>query len=133
MTVFKITPIQEKSMQKSICEACGAVYREDAFAYLMLDVESGDTMAVSQFEISGSEGKIFDIRPAKGIDDDEAMFILTRQTMNFIDTCGAHICRAAPDCADESFLLAVGFKKDNNGYSADMTGMFSGNCHGCQK
>ena len=126
--MFKITPIQEKSMQKSICEACGAVYREDAFAYLMLDVESGNTMAVSQFEISGSDGKIFDIKPAKGIDDDEAMFILTRQTMNFIDMCGAHICYADIDSASARLLHAAGFRETDGMWRADMNGMFDGKC-----
>ena len=126
--MFKITPIQDKPFQKTICEACGAVFREDAFAYLMLDVESGAPMAISQFEIAGSEGYIYDIRPADGINDDEAMFILTRQTMNFIDMCGAHICFADIDAADSKLLHAAGFRESDGKWRADMNGMFDGKC-----
>ena len=59
------------------------------------------------------------------------MFILGRQTMNFIDSCGAHICYAANDAGDEKLICAIGFNKNQNGeYFVDMTGMFEGKC-GC--
>ena len=127
--MFKITPIQEKTRQKEICLICGATFRSDAFAYQMYDIDSGEIMGMSQFEI-GEIGYIYDIKEAAGRDDFEAMFILARQTMNFIDLCGAHHCEAARDAASERLLRGIGFKEKDGEYFCDMTGMFDGNCGG---
>ena len=127
--MFKITPIQEKTRQKEICELCGAAFRPDAFAYQMFDIETGEIMGMSQFEI-GESGYIYDIKEAPGRDDFEAMFILARQTMNFIDLCGAHTCYADENTATERLLRAIGFKAKDSGYFCDMTGMFDGHCDG---
>ena len=128
--MFKITPVQNKEKQAEICSICGAEYRPEAFAYQMFDIDSGDLMGMSQFEIEET-GYIFDIKEAPGRDDFEAMFILARQTMNFIDGCGAHVCYASPSSAEGDFLHAVGFKSKDNEYVCDMTGMFDGHC-GCK-
>ena len=125
--MFKITPIQDKDLQEKICDLCRAEYRPDAFAYQMFDIESGEIMGMSQFEI-GETGYIYDIKEAPGRDDFEAMFILARQTMNFIEGCGAHICHADDKAADHAFLKSVGF---NDQLVCDMTGMFDGHC-GCK-
>ena len=62
------------------------------------------------------------------INDFEAMFILARQTLNFIDSLGVRAVYATKDTAEESFLLAVGFKKIDTGYICNTNGMFDGNC-----
>ena len=85
--MFKITPVQSKDEQLALCKSCGAEYRDGAFAYIMFDISTGDLMGMSQFEIAES-GYIYDLREAPDHNDFEAMFILGRQTMNFIDTCG---------------------------------------------
>lgn len=127
--MFKITPIQDKGRQKEICEICGAKFRADAFAYQMYDIESGKIMGMSQFEI-GDVGYIYDIKETPDGNDFEAMFILARQTMNFIDLCGNHSCYAAHDAANERLLRAIGFKENDVEYFCDMTGMFDGHCDG---
>ena len=127
--MFKITPIQEKTRQKEICNLCGAEFKPDTFGYQMYDLESGEIMGMSQFEI-GEAGYIYDIKEAIGHDDFEAMFILARQTMNFIDLCGAHICYADKNAANERLLKAIGFKENDGKLFCDMTGMFDGHCDG---
>ena len=129
--MFKIEPVQEKIQQIYLCDLFGVEYREDFFAYLMYDLESGEPMGFSQFEINCGEGYISDIREAKDRSDGEAMFILGRQTMNFIDICGAHICYAAKDAADARLLSSIGFKESSEGrLFVNMTGMFDGHCEG---
>jgi hypothetical protein len=127
--MFKITPIEDKFKQNEICDLCGAKLRPEAFAYQMFDMDTGKIMGMSQFEI-GSSGYIYDIKEAPGCDDFEAMFILARQTMNFIDLCGNHICYAAKDAGNERLLRAVGFKDQADEFFCDMTGMFDGHCDG---
>lgn len=131
--MFKITPINEKAKQRELVAACGAEYREDFFAYAMVNNDSGELMGISQFEIMGECGYISDIRSARNTDDFEAMFILGRATMNFIDMCGIHTCRAAKNAGDERLIKAIGFKLRDGEYEADMTGMFDGHCSGKSK
>lgn len=129
--MFKIEPIQDKTRQKEICKLCFAEFRPDFFAYYMYDMTSGEPMGMSQFEIGEGYGYISELLPAQGCDDYEAMFILGRQTMNFIDFSGAHKCFASADGAEEKLLHAIGFRKDALGkWSIDMTGMFDGKCDG---
>ena len=127
--MFKITPVQDKSTQANLCELCSAQYRADAFCYVMFDIDSGDIMGISQFEI-GESGYIYDLREPNGQDDFEAMFILGRQTMNFIDTCGAHTCYANVGAGNERLLRAIGFKPEGDNLFCNMTGMFDGHCSG---
>ena len=127
--MFKITPVQNKDEQIALCELCRANYREGAFAYIMFDIDSGDVMGMSQFEI-GESGYIYDIKEAPNHDDFEAMFILGRQTMSFIDTCGAHTCYADKCAGIERLLKAIGFKENGDRLYCDMTGMFDGHCSG---
>ena len=125
--MFKITPIQDKSRQKEICEMCGTTLRESFFAYIMYDCDTLEVMGMSQFEI-GETGHISDLREPEGRSDTEAMFILGRQTMCFIESCGASICTAERDAGDPRLLHAIGFRDDGNMLSCNMTGMFDGNC-----
>ena len=128
--MFKITPIQNKARQEEICALFGVPYRPMAFAYILFDHDSGDVMGMSQFEILTGEGYIYELKEAPDSSDNEAMFILGRQTMNFIDLCGAHLCRASLDAGDTRLMSAIGFKCKDGEYFADMTGMFDGKCDG---
>ncbi|MBQ9070349.1 MAG: hypothetical protein IJY23_03265 [Clostridia bacterium] len=129
--MFKITPVQDRELAKAYLDACSAVLLEDTFIYAMTDCESGNIMGISQFEIMGDCGYIYDIKEADGLSDFEAMFILGRQTMNFINSCGMDICRASKEAADESLIKAIGFKLNGNSYECNTEGMFDGShCSG---
>ena len=126
--MFKITPIQTKDEQERICRDINAEFRPDAFAYKMYDLESGEIMGMSQFEIS-DVGYIFDIKEAPGRDDFEAMFILARQTMNFIDLCGVHRAFFDAACDNETLIRAIGFTKNADGcWEMDLTDFFKEPC-----
>ena len=130
--MFKISPIQDINEQKQVAEACGAKLKLGAFAYAMRDAESGKLMGFSQFEITENGGQLYDLRPALGYDDFEAMFILGRSTMNFIDLCGSHTLAATVDSADEKLLRAIGLRpREDGALFCDMTGFFDGShCSG---
>jgi hypothetical protein len=132
--MFKIVPVQNIEDAKKYADICGISLIPGAFIYSMIDIQSGNLMALSQFEILGEEGYIYNIKSVPVIDDFEAMFILTRQTMNFIDICGAHKCKASKDAADDTLMRATGFKLIDDAYKCDMDGMFDGShCSGHDK
>ncbi len=128
--MFKISPIQSPDEQQMCAEICGVQYLEGYFAYSMRDAQSGDLMGFSQFEIGAEVGHISHITLVPGLEDFEALFILGRATMSFIDQCGAHKATASPEAIDRKFLISLGFKEASDGrYFADMTHFFDGSCH----
>lgn len=128
--MFKITPLQNEYEQQRYAEACGTVLRKGTMAYGMFDVESERIMGFAQFEICGKTARITDIKEAIGSDDFEAMFILGRQTLNFIDGCGAHTITASMDCGDARLLSSIGFTIHDGSLCCNTSGMFDGNCSG---
>ena len=129
--MFKISPINDKSIQEKYAIACGVKFEPLMFAYSMINVEDGELMGFAQFEIEERGGYINDLVPRLDYSDFEAMFILGRATMNFIDLCGKHTCYARKSAGDERLLKCIGFKEiEGADLFADMTGMFDGKCDG---
>lgn len=129
--MFKITPIQSFEEQMRYADACGRDAKEGLFGYGMSDYDTGALMGFSQFEIDDECGVIHDLTAVTGYDDFEAMFILGRQTLNFIDKCGIHKCRADASTAERRLLISIGFKEISDGeYICDLNGMFDGHCDG---
>lgn len=131
--MFKISPIQDKALQKKYAEMTNSEYRENFFAYAMTDYETGELMAISQFEIAVGDAYISDIKSVPTLSDFEAMFILARQTMNFIDSCGVNKIRASQETAEKRLLIAAGFKETVGGFTVNTEGMFDGHCSGHAK
>lgn len=129
--MFKITPVNDKDEQRKICALCGGEYKEDYFAYVMKELETGNVMGYSQFELGSGVAYLADLREAPMRCDFEAMFILGRQTLNFIDLCGIHKVKSEKTCADEKLLHAIGFREEDGGeLSINLEGMFDGKCSG---
>ena len=83
--MFKISPINDKKYQAECAEQCGTTFKPDYFAYSMTDIDTGILMGFSQFEITQNGGYIADLKERVGYSDFEAMFILGRAVLNFID------------------------------------------------
>lgn len=129
--MFRIAPIQTEAEKTEVTSALGIPSRAGAFVYAMRDCGDGHLLGGAQFDIAEGHGTIYDLASAKDVDDFEAMFILGRATMDFIDRTGAHLCYAAADAGDERLLRAIGFRTAEDGrYVRDMTGMFDGHCEG---
>ncbi|MBQ2765508.1 MAG: hypothetical protein IJF48_00790 [Clostridia bacterium] len=128
-----IRPIQDKALQEELCGLCNVTYNPDLLAYGAwvrdeLEGDSvGDFVGICQFRM-GQTATITDLAKAVGTDDTEAMFIMGRQTMNFIDLHGVHYAYFEGDC-DEKFIKWLGFAKDENGkWGADLEAFFTHPC-----
>ena len=132
--MFVISPVRDASDKNKIITDLNMTEIPGAFMYSMRDKESGALLGASQFDIGDGFGYIYDLRCATEHFDFEAMFILGRATMNFIDLCDVHLCRIKKDAADRDLCLAIGFRTEcEEYYECDMTGMFDGNCSGEKK
>jgi len=128
-----IKPIQEKSMQEALALCCGVDYKVECLAYgaWLADTPeeafNGEFVGLCQFKL-GKAAVICDLAKAKGTDDTEAMFIMGRQTMNFIDLHGIHFCYYEGE-GDETFIKWLGFRKDAEGkWAADLEAFFKHPC-----
>ena len=123
--MLKVLPIQSKTDQELDCARCGITYRPDALAYraTVNDVFVG----MCQFKLTEHGGEIYDIAKLPDVEDFEAMFVMGRAALNFIDLCGVHYARYLSENIDESLARAIGFTK--NGDGVDLTDFF---VHPCQ-
>lgn len=129
--MLKVLPIQSKISQEEICLRCGVKYDPDLLAY---SATVDDQLAgVCQFKLSDKGGLIYDLASVKGSFDFEAMFVLGRGTLNFIDLCGVHYAIYRGEIADEQterLIKAVGFKlTDSGSYEVNLEGFFTDHCH----
>ena len=129
--MLKVLPIQSKISQEEICMRCGVKYDPDLLAY---SATVDDQLAgVCQFKLSDKGGLIYDLASVKGSFDFEAMFVLGRGTLNFIDLCGVHYAIYRGEIADEQterLIKAVGFKlTDSGSYEVNLEGFFTDHCH----
>ncbi len=127
--MLKVLPIQSKLKQEEVCLKCGIEYNPDLLAYAAYndDVLAG----VCQFKLTDKGGIIYDIAPVTAEPaNEEALFVMGRGTLNFIDLCGVHNASYVGTGADDALLLKIGFKKDGDGaYSIDLDGFFTDHCH----
>jgi hypothetical protein len=125
--MLKVLPVQSKEEQKNICDACGIPFDADLLAYAA--TVDGELVGACQFEIKADGGKIHNIASAKGKDDFEAMFIMGRGTLNFIDLCGVHKAYCLDENVDKGLAKAIGFTPNSDGVlEMDLTHFFEHPC-----
>lgn len=123
--MLEIKPIQSKEEQEAACARCNIPYEADMMAYAAKD--NGNFIGMSQFTILPGAGYIQNITLTEGLEDFEALFLMGRAMLNFIDLCGIHRAFCADDAAEPRILTAIGFHRDEEGrLQADMTHMFGG-------
>ncbi len=128
--MFKIACIQSCEESRECAKLCNTEYKDGYFAYAMRDCDTNEVMGFSQFEILEGFGYISDIKERSGRSDLEAMIILGRSTMSFLDMIGVNKLRAPLDCGDEALMKRIGFKIIGEQYFADTRGAFDSHCSG---
>ena len=127
--MLEIKPIENKQEQEEICRQCGLPYRPELFAYKAYD--NNKLLAAAHFDIIGGEAVIYGMRQIIGSQDDyEAMFILGRAVLNFLDLCG--VKTAIFDIAneyDKKMAKLIGFKECGEKMKILLTGLFDSPCH----
>jgi hypothetical protein len=125
--MLKILPIQDKAEQELDCARCGITFRKNALAYAASvdDIFIG----ICQFRTTEGVGEIYDLTLVPGKEDFEALFIMGRAVLNFIDLCGVHRAVYLSDKVDETLMKAIGFSKNENGtLEMDLTDFFLHPC-----
>ena len=107
--MLKVLPIQTKAEQESICKQCNVEFCPDLLAYSA--TVDGELRGVSQFKLTAEGGLVFDIAQIPDIYDFEALFVLGRATLNFIDLCGVHTAFFDAECDQYAGNRSNGFAR----------------------
>ncbi len=127
-----IKPIQDKSYQEEVCRLCGFKYDPLAFAYS--EKEDEKLIASCQFDILGEAASILDFGMVKKTTEDiEALIILGRAVLNFMELSGAQTCSFDADTEHtDKYAKMLGFTEENGKYIITLKGLFDGKCsHKC--
>ncbi len=121
-----IQPIPTKKEQQELCLRCGVTFDPDMLAYRAVD--DGVFVGICQFIIRDDKGILRDLKNAKDSNDRDALFIMGRQTLNFIDLCGIHQAEYRGLEPDDALLRRIGFhlSEDGSVWRMDLTGFFDG-------
>lgn len=126
--MLTIKPIEKKEEQEKACALCGVPYDADCMAYSCDD--DGRFIGMAQFNIDSGAGVLCNLVTLPDVDDFEALFLMGRAVLNFVDLCGIHRAVGSDRTAPERVMKAVGFVRQPDGtWAADMTHMFGG-CDG---
>ena len=131
--MLKVLPIQSKLRQEEICLKCKIKYNPDLLAYAATVDE--ELVGICQFKLTDKGGVLYDLAKVpdrtenKECSDFEAMFVMGRGTLNFIDLCGVHRAFFDAECDNETLIKAIGFSKNTDGrYEMDLTDFFKEPC-----
>lgn len=126
--MLKVFAIQSKKEQEEICRLCDVPYQPDLLAY---GASVDDRLVgVCQFILRDGKGILYHLAPKKGADDFEALFVLGRATLNFIDLCGVKQAVCLDSGIDPSLARSIGFSRREDGtLFVDLNGFFD---HPCQ-
>lgn len=127
--MLEILAVQTKEEQKRLCEICNIEFRLTALSYAAY--VDDELVGVSQFGIKGKDGYIFDLVSAPEKDDEDALFIMGRGLLNFLDLSGIHDAYIAPSATMPRKLSArIGFFPDDEGrLYMNLRGFFTDHHH----
>lgn len=126
--MLKVLPIQSKKAQEDTCARCGVEYDADLLAYAAYVDDR--LCGVCQFKLTDKGGEIYDLAPTTDYVSRDALFVMGRGTLNFIDLSGVHNATFLGKTEDEELLRLIGFKKDEDGaWRINLEGFFTDHCH----
>lgn len=109
--MLTVKPIQDKQVQKDICNLCGVRYDEEHFCYGGYD--DGVLTACCQFYLNGEYGTIDEIAYVPGKESRDLLTLIGMSAISFIDVCG--VKKVIYTGENEDLAARLGFKKNENG------------------
>ena len=128
--MIQVKPIDSKELQATLSAQAGITYHADLLMYgAYVD---GTLRGICQFGMPKGVGKISDLVPMEAMDAAaiEALFIMGRATLNFIDLCGVHEAYiTTPSEAYEPLVRKIGFRPTEDGkWYMNLVGFFDAPC-----
>ncbi len=126
--MITVTPIQDKAEQARLAALCGIPFLADAPAYAARGGD-GQFAGMCQFSMDAAGGHLFHLATPTDGDPYDALFVMGRAALNFMDLCGAKFAFFEGDTAGrEALLTRIGFTETNGRYVFSLEGFFTQPC-----
>jgi hypothetical protein len=87
--MLKVLPIQSKQEQQTLCLRCGIPFESELLAYAA--TVDDRFVGMCQFTLQPEGGIVYHLAPVLGEEvDTQALFVMGRAALNFIDLCDVH-------------------------------------------
>ncbi len=130
--MFVIKPIKETKKQIEICDSIGCEYIPGTISFAASELKSDGIsidyyIGICQF-IPGEDCEISSLAVKPGAESDEAVIILLRTVMSFLERCGGKNLTVPKDAAPESVMALSGLTKTDAGYVIDLHEFYLSPC-----
>lgn len=123
--MLRARALRDIEEQKSCCNVCGMTHNPDMLYFAIFENET-DCLGTMEFRFTKEGAILTNVKPKKDTYDDEAMFILGKATLNFIDLVGPKYVEYAAD--DEKLCRLLEFFPKNGVMQVNLEGYFSEPC-----
>ena len=133
--MFQVQPVRSRELQKELADAVGCPFFENTFAFYAVEL-TDDAKTVTaliglcQFTYAPEEAVIRSVGIAPGMEGDEAVTVLVRSVMAFLNRAEIPWVFAAQDAASPEMLKKWSFRKTADGrLGIDLAKFYKSPCH----
>ena len=123
--MLRARAIRDVEEQKNCCNVCGITHNPNMLYFAIFENET-DCLGTLEFKFTKEGARITDVKPKIDTYDDEAMFILGKATLNFIDLVGPKYVEYTAEDIKLSNLLE--FYPKNGVLQVNLEGYFTEPC-----
>ncbi len=123
--MLRARALRDVEEQKSCCKACGMEHNPDMLYFAIFENET-DCLGTMEFRFTKEGARITNVMPKIDTYDDEAMFILGKATLNFIDLVGPKYVEYAAQ--DQKLCRLLEFFPKNGVMQVSLEGYFDEPC-----
>lgn len=124
--MLRARAVREVEEQVGCCAACGMEHNPDRLYFAIFEEEI-DCLGCCEFRLCPGGAEIVTVKPKVGTYDDEAMFILGKATLNFLDLMGIKQVIYSGDDTKHAKLME--YLQRDGVWTLNLEGYFDGHCH----
>lgn len=133
--MFKVQPVRSPEYQKELAEALGGIHTENTVAFLAAETEDDcETVkypiAMCEFSFAPEKAVIRSLAIAEGCEDDEAVTILVRAVMSWVNRADIPVIEFDDGAAEDELIRKLSFSRNEDGrYAIDLVKFYRSPCH----
>ena len=132
--MFEVQPVRSPELQAAIAEKLGGKYSGGTFAFYAAEMEDDLTtekypIALLQFTLAPEKAVIKSLDIAVGSEKDEAVTVLVRAVMSWVNKAEVPFIEFDDGAADEDYIRSVSFRRNDSGrWSVDLEKFYKSPC-----
>lgn len=133
--MFKVQPVRLPELQDKIADALGGKKIENTYSFFAGEMEADFTtvkypIALCRFTLTPQKAVIKALDIAKGSEKDEAVTVLIRAVMSWVNRAGVPLIEFEDGAADDNFIKSVSFRRNDSGiWEVNLDKFYKSPCH----